>query len=172
MALPLSYRGRRHPVYRSDSIRPIAESVESAGAVRVPTGDVNTKSATNPMTFPAALITQSVASVAHLTGADPVTVPAPLPMAVSAATPHRVGIVERRQIAHTIGVIVDFGMTDIATGDTDTKRNVCVGARHAGLRWCSAPRPATLRRRTNRGYRCKPSRVRVPMRPSSHAIPA
>jgi hypothetical protein len=59
-------------------------------------------------------------------------VPAMLPVAVTGAAPKRVGRKGRRQIAYAVGVVVDFRMTDVTTGDTDTKRNMGVGTRHCG----------------------------------------
>lgn len=67
-------------------------------------------------------------------------VPTMLPVAAAGAAPKSVGRVGRRQIAHAIGVVVDFSMADVAAGDTDTKRNMGVGTRHGGPpRVLSAP---------------------------------
>tara|TARA_B100001146_G_C15867340_1_gene300325 strand:- start:41 stop:292 length:252 start_codon:yes stop_codon:yes gene_type:complete len=71
-------------------------------------------------------------------------VSAMLPMAVTGAAPERVRCVGRWQIAYAVGVIVDFGMADIATGGTGAKRNMGVGTRHCGVSegtQCPGPLP-------------------------------
>lgn len=71
-------------------------------------------------------------------------VPAMLPMAVTGAAPELVRCIGRWQIAYAVGVIVNFGMADIATGDTDAKWNMGVGTRHCGASegaQCPGPPP-------------------------------
>jgi len=86
--------------------------------------------ATHTLALPAALTPVLLPAVAHLARADGVAVPAMLPVAVTGAVRPR--CIGRRQIAYAVGVVVNFGMADIATGDTDAKRNMGVGTRHYG----------------------------------------
>ncbi|MFT4156853.1 MAG: hypothetical protein QM630_02835 [Microbacterium sp.] len=97
----------------------------------VPTIALDSEIAACALAVAATLDAPFAPAVAHPAGADGVTVVAPLPVAMTAAA--RPCVIGKRtgQIAHAIGVVVDFGATDIATGDTNAKRNMGVGTRHS-----------------------------------------
>lgn len=69
----------------------------------------------------------------------------PPPGPVTAAAPRQdITVIRVGQIADTVGVVVDFGTTDVASGDTDLKRDVSVGTRHSEPPRVPSPGPLPL----------------------------
>ena len=99
-----------------------------------------TAALTIPTTFPTMFLT----AVTHPAGTDAATIPAVFPMAVSRAAPKRAGHRPRRKIADAIAVVMDFGVADVATGNTNVKRNMSVSTRHGGPPRDQRPGPQSL----------------------------
>lgn len=91
------------------------------------------------MAIRAVLTPVGVAAVAQFAGAQAAAVPKPGPVTVAAFRPQGVGIVGVGKVAYAVGVVVHFNTCDVATGDTDMKRDAGVGTRHGRLRGFRAP---------------------------------
>ena len=81
--------------------------------------------------------------MAQFTRAKTVAVPQPRPVTV-ATSRQDVTVVGVRQVADTVGVVVNFNTTDVATSDTDLKRDVSIGTRHSGTPRVPGPGPLPL----------------------------
>ena len=97
---------------------------------------------TNPLPVRATLTPVGGAAVAQLAGTEVMTVPQPRPVAVAASPPKGVAIVRVREIAHSVGVVVDFRVSDVTAGDTNMKRDVNVGTRTLAPEGSGAPAAA------------------------------
>ncbi len=91
------------------------------------------------------LATVEIAAVAHLARAQSAAVPQPVPVAVATSMPEGGQGVRGGQVAHAVGVVVDFNARDIATDKTNVERCVGVGTRHSGPPRAQEPRPAIPR---------------------------
>ena len=81
--------------------------------------------------------------MAQFTRAKTVAVPQPRPVTV-ATSRQDVTVVGVRQVADTVGVVVNFNTTDVATSDTDLKRDVSIGTRHSEPPRVPGPGPLPL----------------------------
>lgn len=95
--------------------------------------------AAHPLPIRAAFTPVGVAAVAQFAGAQAAAVPEPGPVTVATFTPQGVVIAGVGKVAYAVGVVVHFDARDVATGDTDMKRDVGVGTRHGCLRGFRAP---------------------------------
>lgn len=102
-----------------------------------------TQFAADPLTLGPQLAPVQPSAVAQLARAQTVAVPQPGPVTVAAPNPG-IAVVRVRQIADTVGVVVDFGTADVAKGDTDLKRDLSVGTRHGGTPRVPGPGPLPL----------------------------
>lgn len=99
--------------------------------------------AADPLTFGTTFPTVQPSVVTQFAWAQTMSVPQPGPVTVTTSL-HNIVVVGIGKVAHAVGVVVDFGTSDVATGDADLKRDVSVSTRHSEPPRVRCPSPLPL----------------------------
>lgn len=113
----------------------LEQAVAAVAAPRVPAVDDEAEIAAGCLAVGATLGTQAGTLVAHLTGAQPVAVPQPPPVAGAAPRPQRITVERVGKVAHAVGVLVDLNPRNVAAGDADPqgRERRCLRGERCGL---------------------------------------